>query len=69
MFGSFEDLEVWKQCRELRKMIFSLVKKKILKAKNILLQTKSFVHPNRLVPILLKVMVDSIINKTFNFAE
>jgi four helix bundle protein len=27
MFGSFEDLEVWKQCRELRKMIFSLVKK------------------------------------------
>ena len=27
MYGSFEDLEAWKQCRVLRKMIFALVKK------------------------------------------
>ncbi|AMS27293.1 S23 ribosomal protein [Bacteroidetes bacterium UKL13-3] len=27
MYGSFEDLEVWKQCRVLRQMIFILVKK------------------------------------------
>jgi four helix bundle protein len=26
MYGSFEDLEVWKQCRILRQMIFTLVK-------------------------------------------
>ncbi len=26
MYGSFEDLEVWKQCRVLRQMIFDLVK-------------------------------------------
>ncbi|MES2780607.1 MAG: four helix bundle protein [Bacteroidota bacterium] len=26
MYGSFEDLEVWKQCRVLRQMIFNLVK-------------------------------------------
>lgn len=26
MYGSFEELEVWKQCRVLRQMIFALVK-------------------------------------------